>query len=117
MAHARQFDILCQRQCGLHLSSLLDRDECIGATVLPTSAGLSRRQITLMVDLGATVLAVAESAEGLTADYVVELRSGLDPALSRVLVLPALQLLAYYRSLHNGLDPDHPTHLDAVVML
>jgi glucosamine 6-phosphate synthetase-like amidotransferase/phosphosugar isomerase protein len=32
-------------------------------------------------------------------------------------MLPVLQLLAYYRALRRGLDPDRPTNLDAVVKL
>jgi glucosamine--fructose-6-phosphate aminotransferase (isomerizing) len=67
--------------------------------------------------LGAGVLAITETGQGIPADFVVELRSGLDSAIDRVLALPPLQLLAYYRSLHNGLDPDHPAHLDSVVKL
>jgi len=31
--------------------------------------------------------------------------------------MPLLQLLAYYRALSRGLDPDAPPHLDAVVEL
>ena len=34
-----------------------------------------------------------------------------------VLYLPCLQLLAYEKSINKGLDPDHPTNLDAVVIL
>jgi glucosamine--fructose-6-phosphate aminotransferase (isomerizing) len=70
-----------------------------------------------MRQLGATVLALAETGTGLPADYLVELRSGLDDLAARILTLPVLQLLAYYRALSRGLDPDRPTNLDAVVKL
>jgi glucosamine--fructose-6-phosphate aminotransferase (isomerizing) len=70
-----------------------------------------------MRQLGATVLALAETGNGLPADYLVELRSGLDDLVARILTLPVLQLLAYYRALSRGLDPDRPTNLDAVVKL
>ena len=70
-----------------------------------------------MRDLGATVLALAESSDGLTADHVIEFKSGLDERARSVLALPVLQLLAYYRAMSKGLDPDRPTHLDAVVRL
>lgn len=67
--------------------------------------------------LGATVLAFVEKDQGVPADYVVELQSGL-PDLSRaVLQLPFLQLLAYYRAMHKGLNPDRPANLEAVVRL
>jgi glucosamine--fructose-6-phosphate aminotransferase (isomerizing) len=70
-----------------------------------------------MRELGATVVAVADSGDGIPSDYVVELRSGLDELVSRILALPVLQLMAYYRALSRGLNPDKPTHLDAVVKL
>ena len=34
-----------------------------------------------------------------------------------VLALPVLQLLAYHRAMVNGLDPDQPRNLAAVVTL
>jgi len=67
--------------------------------------------------LGATVLAISESENGVAADYHVSLRSGLDYLASRVLALPLLQLMAYYRSVFKGLNPDRPTNLEAVVRL
>ena len=70
-----------------------------------------------MRSLGATVLVVAESGVGMPADYLVEMHSGLDDLTNRILALPVLQLLAYYRALARGLDPDRPTNLDAVVKL
>ena len=70
-----------------------------------------------MRDLGAKVLAVAETAHGLTADYTVELASGLDEITRAPLTLPILQLLAYYRALTNGMDPDRPTNLEQVIRL
>jgi glucosamine--fructose-6-phosphate aminotransferase (isomerizing) len=70
-----------------------------------------------MRDLGATVLAIAESGKGLLADYLVEMHTGLDELVSHILTLPVLQLMAYYRALSRGLDPDRPTNLDAVVKL
>ena len=70
-----------------------------------------------MRSLGATILAISESENGVTADYQVSLRSGRDYLASRVLTLPLLQLMAYYRSVYKGLNPDRPTNLEAVVRL
>lgn len=67
--------------------------------------------------LGARVLAIDESSQGLEADDVVELNSGLAYLERGALLLPVLQLMAYYRSMANGLNPDMPTNLDAVVRL
>ncbi|MFN8497606.1 MAG: SIS domain-containing protein [Anaerolineae bacterium] len=70
-----------------------------------------------MRDLGAKVLTIAEGVEGLPADYAVELGSGMDAVARAPLYLPVLQLLAYYRAMAKGLNPDRPTNLDAVVRL
>lgn len=41
----------------------------------------------------------------------------LPEEINNVLFLPVLQLSSYYRSMAKGLNPDCPTHLDAVVKL
>jgi glucosamine--fructose-6-phosphate aminotransferase (isomerizing) len=64
-----------------------------------------------MRGLGARVLSLAE------ADADVAFASQLPAAVRNVLYLPVLQLVAYYRTLAKGLNPDEPTHLDAVVEL
>jgi glucosamine 6-phosphate synthetase-like amidotransferase/phosphosugar isomerase protein len=43
--------------------------------------------------------------------------TGLDEASRNVLYLPALQLMAYYRSLAKGLNPDRRHNLETVVKL
>jgi glucosamine--fructose-6-phosphate aminotransferase (isomerizing) len=70
-----------------------------------------------MRQLGARTLAICESGEGVQADYLVELSSGLDAVERGALNLPVLQLLGYYRSMEKGLNPDRPPNLDAVVKL
>ena len=64
-----------------------------------------------MEELGAQVTALAES------EAEVEFRSGVPESVRAVLYLPVLQLMAYYRSLAKGLNPDRPNHLTAVVKL
>jgi glucosamine--fructose-6-phosphate aminotransferase (isomerizing) len=68
-------------------------------------------------ELGASVLAMSDSERGFAADHRVVLQSGLGELARGVLYLPLLQLLAYYRGLSKDLDPDLPTHLNAVVRL
>jgi glucosamine--fructose-6-phosphate aminotransferase (isomerizing) len=71
-----------------------------------------------MQGLGATVLALADYDFGLEDfEHVVAFKSGTSDYGRGVLYLPLLQLLAYYRSIAKGLDPDHPANLDAVVKL
>ncbi len=64
-----------------------------------------------MNELDAKTLSLAESA----AD--VAFQSGIPESVRGILYLPALQLMAFYRSLSKGLNPDRPHNLTAVVQL
>jgi glucosamine--fructose-6-phosphate aminotransferase (isomerizing) len=64
-----------------------------------------------MKGLGGTVRGVGESE----AD--IEFRSGIPESIRGVLYQPVLQLMAFYRSLAKGLNPDRPNNLTAVVKL
>jgi glucosamine--fructose-6-phosphate aminotransferase (isomerizing) len=61
--------------------------------------------------LGGTVAGLGESE----ADVCFE--SNLPESVRGVLYLPVLQLMAFYRSLAKGLNPDRPENLTAVVKL
>lgn len=60
---------------------------------------------------GARILALSESR----GDILFE--SGIPEEVRSVLYLPVLQLMAFYRSLAKGLNPDSPKNLTAVVTL
>jgi len=64
-----------------------------------------------MEALGATVTALDESE----AEVVFESR--ILESIRGVLYLPVLQLMAFYRSVAKGLNPDRPANLTAVVKL
>lgn len=64
-----------------------------------------------MRGLDARLLSLAESQ----AD--VSFASGVPESVRAVLYLPTLQLIAFYRSLAKGLNPDRPHNLTAVVQL
>jgi glucosamine--fructose-6-phosphate aminotransferase (isomerizing) len=68
-------------------------------------------------ELGGNTLVLAESAAGSGVEADVPLESDVPEAVRNVLYLPALQLLAFYRAVSKGLDPDQPHNLDAVVKL
>jgi glucosamine--fructose-6-phosphate aminotransferase (isomerizing) len=73
-----------------------------------------------MQNLGARVVALVDDATALNGwrpNYLVELRSLLDEWERQPLYLPVLQRLAYHRAVAKGLDPDRPTHLQAVIRL
>jgi glutamine---fructose-6-phosphate transaminase (isomerizing) len=61
--------------------------------------------------LGGTVSALGE------ADADVAFGSRVPESVRGVLYLPVLQLMAFYRSLTKGLNPDRPANLTAVVKL
>jgi glucosamine--fructose-6-phosphate aminotransferase (isomerizing) len=64
-----------------------------------------------MKELGGTVMSFGET------DADVQFASNLPESVRGVLYLPVLQLMALYRSLAKGLNPDWPNHLTAVVQL
>lgn len=97
--------------------SVIGSDMLIVGLVSETAREHEASVLGEMQGLGARVLAVAESPDGLPADDVVTLDSGLSDLARGPLVMPVLQLMAYYRALSKGLDPDHPTNLEAVVRL
>jgi len=64
-----------------------------------------------MEELGGTVASLGEKE----AD--VQFESEIPESVRGVLYLPILQLMAFYRSLAKGLNPDRPNNLTAVVKL
>lgn len=64
-----------------------------------------------MQTMGGRGLSLAEAQSN------VSFESGLPESARAVLYLPALQLMAFYRSLAKGLNPDRPKNLTAVVKL
>jgi glucosamine--fructose-6-phosphate aminotransferase (isomerizing) len=64
-----------------------------------------------MEALGATVASLGES------DADVQFESNIPESVRGVLYLPVLQLMAFYRSVAKGLNPDRPANLTAVVIL
>ncbi|MBZ0288481.1 MAG: SIS domain-containing protein [Anaerolineae bacterium] len=66
---------------------------------------------------GARGLALAENVTGAGDLVAIHLQSGLPQWARTVLYLPALQLLAYYRALSRGQNPDRPSGLEAVISL
>jgi glucosamine--fructose-6-phosphate aminotransferase (isomerizing) len=64
-----------------------------------------------MQAFGGKIVSLAES------DADVTFGSGVPEDVRGVLYLPVLQLMAFYRSLAKGLNPDRPNNLTAVVQL
>jgi glucosamine--fructose-6-phosphate aminotransferase (isomerizing) len=64
-----------------------------------------------MKTLGGKVISLGEK------DSEVQFESGVPESVRGVLYLPVLQVMAFYRSVAKGLNPDRPNHLTAVVRL
>jgi glutamine---fructose-6-phosphate transaminase (isomerizing) len=64
-----------------------------------------------MQTMGGKILSLAETGAQVTFE------SGMPESVRNVLYLPVLQLMAFYRSMAKGLNPDHPNNLTAVVKL
>lgn len=64
-----------------------------------------------MQGLGGQTLTLSDS------DADINFESSLPEEIRNVLYLPPLQLMAYYRSVAKGLNPDKPKNLEAVVKL
>jgi len=64
-----------------------------------------------MQERGARLVSIGE------AEVTAEFRSGVSEAARSVLYLPIGQLIAFERSLFNGLNPDRPENLTAVIKL
>ena len=76
-----------------------------------TNHSLELAVLDEMKQLGANILTTGE------CNTEVAFASGLPEDIRDVLYLPVLQLMAYYRSVAKGLDPDRPRNLSAVVKL
>jgi len=67
-----------------------------------------------MKALGGVTWALCDQTDGelrAHADYALELKSGLGELARGLLYMPAVQYMAYYRSLSRGLNPDQPQNL------
>jgi glucosamine--fructose-6-phosphate aminotransferase (isomerizing) len=69
------------------------------------------RVLSEMETLGATVTGFGEQ------DTQVQFESGVPERVRGILYLPVLQLMAFYRSVAKGFNPDRPNNLTAVVQL
>ena len=64
-----------------------------------------------MAEIGGHIVSLAES------DALISFNSGVPDEVCTILYLPVLQMMAFYRSLKKGLNPDKPKNLSPVVVL
>ena len=98
--------------------SMVNQQTLIAGLVSETALSPEVKLLEEMRALGARVLAITPRLlKPEQADFQVVLPGGLQDGERAILYLPVLQLMAFYRSLHNGLNPDQPANLMAVVQL
>lgn len=98
--------------------AMVDRSTLVVGMLTEAGHAHERAVLAEMRALGARVLALTPRA--LTpahADVQVLLPEGMADAERGALYLPLLQLMTFHRARLNGLDPDLPTNLNAVVHL
>lgn len=98
--------------------SMVDEQTLIVGLLSDTAREQELAVLREMRALGARTVTLSDQpVEKHEADYQVCFSSGLPETGHAVLYLPFLQLLGYYRALHNGQTPDQPRHLTAVIVL
>jgi glucosamine--fructose-6-phosphate aminotransferase (isomerizing) len=91
--------------------SMVNQNTVVAGLLSEQNHAHEAKVLSEMEMLGGTVAAVGEKE----ADVCFE--SNVPEQVRGVLYLPALQLMAFYRSVAKGLNPDRPTNLTAVVKL
>lgn len=97
--------------------SMAGQTALISGLLSPAAFGHEHQVLKEMQALGATTLALNPTPTPVETEWEIALPQDL-PAWARpVLYLPPLQLLAYYRAMTKGLDPDNPENLTTVIYL
>jgi glucosamine--fructose-6-phosphate aminotransferase (isomerizing) len=91
--------------------SMVNENAVVVGLLSESNYGPERAVLEEMRAMGARILAVAE------VDGDVSFASGIAEEIRGVLYLPVLQLMAFYRSVCKGLNPDQPKNLSAVITL
>lgn len=100
--------------------SMVDEHSLIVGLLSDTALRYELEVLRDMQALGGRTLALIDSTAQLgnaRPDYVVEFKSGLDEWARGALCLPVIQRIAFHRAIANGLDPDCPHNLKAVISL
>jgi glucosamine--fructose-6-phosphate aminotransferase (isomerizing) len=100
--------------------SMVDDQTLVVGLMSDSAAEFEVNVLQQMKELGARLLAFSDNEPlmaSIGADYPVCLCSGISEYVRGALYLPVLQLVAYYRAIQKGLDPDRPKHLTYAVKL
>ncbi len=108
LTHSEPFHFLEYRHGPM---SMVNEHTLLAALLSDANRPHEEKVLAEMKVLGASVLSIGES------DTQVAFGSNIPENGRGVLYLPVLQLVAFYRSLAKGLNPDRPNNLTAVVRL
>lgn len=97
--------------------SMANENALILGLISPENQTYEMQVLQEMERLGAHTLALNPTNNLAAASWQIQLPVSLPSWLLPVLYLPPLQLLAYYRAMKKGLNPDNPRNLEAVVYL
>jgi glutamine---fructose-6-phosphate transaminase (isomerizing) len=91
--------------------SMVNQNAVVIGMVSESNFDHERTVLNEMHALGGKIVTLAES------DADISFKSQIPEQVRAVLYLPILQLMAYYRSVAKGLNPDKPKNLSAVIKL
>ena len=91
--------------------SMVNQNAVLVGLVSETNFKHETTVLNEMRSLGGVIVALGESGVD------IPFGSGIPESMRSVLYLPFLQMMAFYRSLAKGLNPDRPHNLSAVVKL
>lgn len=91
--------------------SMVTETTCIVGLLSEANREFEQKVMNEMKAIGATIMTIAEK------DADISFESGLHQNVQGILYLPLLQIMAFYRSIKKGLDPDNPRNLTTVVYL
>jgi len=95
--------------------SMVGKDSLVIGLISSEGAKQEIRVLDEMADMGAKVLAIGQAH--IENHEYVRLPADMPAWCMPVLYLPVLQMLAFYRAILNGCDPDKPQNLSAVISL
>jgi glucosamine--fructose-6-phosphate aminotransferase (isomerizing) len=108
LAHSQPFYFLEFRHGPI---SMVDTNTLVIGLLAENSRNIEYSMIEDIREIGGKTMLLAEK------DADINFESGVSELLRGVLYLPVLQLLAYYRAVSQGLNPDKPRNLTSVVTL
>ena len=108
LTHSAPFHVLEFRHGPM---SMVNENAVVTGLLSDASRAHEAKVLSEMKVLGGTVISLGE------VDADIEFKSGIPESVRGVLYLPVLQLMAFYRSVKKGLNPDRPKNLTAVIQL